>query len=195
MAGVRDADARAADLLGGTGTFDTALVRWAAEARVDEAARARVRARWLQIQAEQDASLAGVLVDLAERSRPVVLDALGQRLRGRVSGVGADFAVVASDRGQQVVIRFDTIDLALAEPGTRPVTGDRAALVDVTFDAVLGPLAADRPDVLVRTRAGGATRGTLQAVGADVVRMRVEAAPPLVAWVPVSSIGMLVVDP
>src|SRR4051794_41889772 len=43
------------------------LERWAADARAREAAEARVRERWLRSQAEEGASLAGILLALAER--------------------------------------------------------------------------------------------------------------------------------
>ena len=43
--------------------------RWAADARVDDAARLRARERWLERQAQAEGSLAGVLPSVARRSR------------------------------------------------------------------------------------------------------------------------------
>ncbi|MBA2283054.1 MAG: hypothetical protein H0W25_17730, partial [Acidimicrobiia bacterium] len=49
------------------------LAAWAAAARVDEAAAARSRERWLRQAADEGASFTGVLLDLAERGAPVVV--------------------------------------------------------------------------------------------------------------------------
>lgn len=188
--------ASAADgVLGGTDELARSLERWAADAMVDEAARQRTRQRWLRIQAEEEASVLGALVDLAERGRPVVLDVGDQRLRGAVVGIGADFLAMRSDRGQDVLIRTDAVEVVRAEPGERAVVGDRAALVEVTLAAVVGPLAAERPDVVVRTRSGQVVRGELRSAGTDVVRLRADGDPPAPVWVPLDAIDLLVVDP
>ena len=55
------------------GDLAARLERWAAEARVDEAARTRSRERWLRRQAEESGTLAGVLADLLEAGRAVVV--------------------------------------------------------------------------------------------------------------------------
>jgi hypothetical protein len=188
--------AAAADgVLGGTDELARSLERWAADAMVDEAARQRTRQRWLRIQAEEEASVLGALVDLAERGRPVVLDVGDQRLRGTIVGIGADFLAVRSDRGQDVLVRTDAVEVVRAEPGERAVVGDRAALVEVTLAAVVGPLAAERPDVAVRTRSGQVVRGELRSAGTDVVRLRADGDPPSPVWVPLAAIDLLVVDP
>jgi len=65
------------------GDLAARLERWAAEARVDEAARRRSRERWLRRQAEEDATVAGVLADLLEAGRPVtVCSRTGRRHTG-----------------------------------------------------------------------------------------------------------------
>lgn len=182
-------------LLAGPDSLGRALARWAADAMVDEAAAARVRARWLRVQAEESASLVGTLVDLGERGRPVVLDVGEHRLRGALVGIGGDFVAVQTDRGQQVLVRTTAIDVVRAEPGGAAVTGDRSTLLDITLDAVLGPVAADRPDVLVRTVAGVAVRGQLRSAGTDVVQLRPDGDPPTPTWVATGSIAVLVIDP
>ena len=54
--------------------------RWAAEVRARDAADARVRERWLRRSAEEEAELAGVLLDLAERGvTAVVTTSSGRR--------------------------------------------------------------------------------------------------------------------
>jgi len=70
-----------------------ALQRWVADGQVDEAARARSRRRWLEKVATEEATLGGVLLDLAERGRPVIVRTLaGQRVTGPIIAVGADSA-------------------------------------------------------------------------------------------------------
>lgn len=185
----------AGGVLGGTDALARSLERWAADAMVDEAARQRTRQRWLRIQAEEEATLLGALVDLAERGRPVVLDVGDHRIRGAVVGIGADFLAVRSDRGQDVLVRTGAIEVVRAEPGERAVVGDRATLVEVALAAVVGPLAAERPEVVVRTRSGQVVRGQLRSAGTDVVRLRADGDPPSPVWVPLDAIDLLVVDP
>lgn len=187
--------AAAGGVLGGTDTLARSLERWAADAMVDEAARQRTRKRWLRVQAEEEASVLGTLVDLAERARPVVLDIGQQRIRGAVVGIGADFLAVRSDRGQDVLVRTAAVEMVRAEPGERAVVGDRAVLVEVALAAVVGPLAAERPDVVVRTRSGQVVRGELRSAGTDVVRLRADGDPPAPVWVPLEAIDLLIVDP
>jgi hypothetical protein len=185
----------AREVLGGTHTLARSLERWAADAMVDEAARQRTRQRWLRIQAEEEASILGALVDLAERGRPVVLDVAAHRIRGNVVGIGADFLALHSDRGQDVLVRTDAVEVVRAEPGGRDVIGDRATLVEIGLGAVVGPLAADRPEVMLRTRSGQTVRGELRSAGVDVVRLRAEGDPTSPAWVPLAAVDVLVIEP
>ena len=182
-------------MLGGGDGLGRALERWVADALVDDAAQRRVRERWMQIQAEEEASFAGTLLDLAERHRPVTLDVGDQRLRGAIAGIGADFVVLRTDRGQHVIVRTDAIDAVRGEPGGVDVRGDRSAALDVTLAGVIGPIGADRPDVLVRTRSGVIVRGQLRSAGTDVLRLRVEGDPPTPTWVPLEQVAVLVVEP
>ena len=187
-----DLSQAAPGVLGGTGDLDRSLERWAADALVDEAVRRRTRERWLRIQAEEDASFAGTLVDLAEHGRPAVLDVAGERLRGRLVGVGADFVAVRTDRRQDVLVPFDAIEAVRREPGASDVRGDRSSTVDVALHSVLGPIAADRPDVVVRTRHGTALRGQLRSAGTDVLRLRLDVEPPTPTWIPLTAVALIV---
>ena len=182
-------------VLGGPDALGRALERWVADAAVDEAARARARAHWLRVAAEEEASLAGTLVDLAERRRSVVLDAAGQRLQGVVVGVAEDFVAVRTDQGQQALVPLDAIEVVRSDPGAADVVGDRSATLDVSLAAVLGPVAADRPDVLVRTRHGVAVRGQLRSAGGDAIRLRLAGDQRAPAWIPLSAVALLVLDP
>ena len=77
-----------AGLLGPGGDLSARLERWAAEARVDDAARQRTRERWLLQQAEEGGRMAGVLCDLGERGTAVaVRTRAGRQHRGRVGAV------------------------------------------------------------------------------------------------------------
>src|SRR5262245_6119327 len=86
------------------GDLAARLDRWVAEARVDEAARRRSRERWLRRQAEEESTVAGVLVDLLERGRPVTVHTRqGRRHHGEVRALGADFVAVATGQGTVLV--------------------------------------------------------------------------------------------
>lgn len=174
----------------------SAWERWAADAAVDEAARSRTRSRWLRIQSEESASFVGTLLDLAERTEPVVVEAGGQQVRGPLVGIGGDFVVVRAAMGGRtadVLVRIDAIDAVRAAPGAMEVRGDRAAVLDVQLGAVLGPMAADRPTVVVRTVHGVSVRGELRIAGTDVVRVLAEGDPPTPAWVRVEAVATLTV--
>lgn len=182
----------------GDDSFSRSLERWAAEAVVDEAARTRIRAHWMRIQAEESAGLSGALVDLAERRTTVVIDVADHRVRGVVVGVGGDFIALRTtdDSGRDVLVRLSAIATVRAEPGAVDVRGDRsdgAALLDLDLDAVVGPVAADRPDVVVRTSHGQVVRGELRSAGTDVLRIRVDGDPPTPVWVPLGTVTMLVI--
>jgi hypothetical protein len=187
--------ASGAGVLGGDGDLSRALERWAADAAVDEAARQRARQRWLRIQAEEEATVAGVLLDLAERGTTVSLDVGPHRLRGRIVGLGDDFVAARSETGQEVLVPSDAIEVVRSEPGAPDVVGDRATLLDVTLANVLVPLAAERPEVAIRTRSGTVVRGELRSAGTDVARLRVAGEPPTSAWVPVTAIQLLILEP
>lgn len=187
----------AAGALGGT-MLDRALEQWAADATVDEAARARTRRRWLGTQAEESASFVGALLDLAEHGRPVLIDVAGDRVHGLLVGIGGDFVVLRTGTGSgghDMLVRTSAIDAVRAEPGGVEVVGDRPDLLDVKLAGVLGPLAAERPEVVVRTGGGVAIRGVLRTAGSDVLRIRVEGDPPTPAWVPIDSVAVLAIHP
>lgn len=177
-------------------TRGSILEQWAAEATVDEAARARTRARWLRVQSEESASFVGTLLDLAERADPVVLDASGHQVRGPLVGIGGDFVALRSAFGERtvdVLVRTSTIGIVRSAPGGVEVRGDRPALLDVKLAAVLGPIAADRPDVVIQTVQGTPVRGELRTAGTDVLRILVDGDPPTPAWVPLDAVATLTV--
>ena len=187
----------APDALGGA-DLGHALERWAADAAVDEAVRRRIRERWMNVQSEESATMTGTLVDLAERGATVVLAVAGHRIRGELAGIGGDFVAVrvgpSGRSGHDALVRTGAIDVVHAEPGHVRVRGDRSAgLLDVTLDAVVGPVAAERPSVLVRTTGGADVRGELRSSGSDVLTLRVGGDPPSTAWVPLASVTVVAI--
>ena len=160
------------------------LARWAAEERVDEAARRRAAQRRHSEAEAAETTVAGLLWRLAEGARTVLVDTVaGNRMRGRIVAVGTDFCVIAAAGGQ--VMAPTTAIAAVSEaPGAGEVTGDtppfgpEPALVNKpgegpTFGEALAALASERS--LVRIAAGGKHwRGRLASAGADVVSVAAE---------------------
>jgi hypothetical protein len=162
------------------------LEQWAADARAKEAADARVRERWLRAQAAEEASLAGVLLALAERRETVVLTtAPGRRHRGVVTGVGMDFVVIEGPAGTPTLVALAALaDVRVAEGGTEPAsrsaartttTGDGAGrgALGVRLGDVLAQAAGQRPRVAVHAGAASVV-GQLRAVGSDVLTVRTD---------------------
>ncbi|MDP9388949.1 MAG: hypothetical protein M3Q48_13805, partial [Actinomycetota bacterium] len=94
------------------------LARWTADARSQDAARARSRERWLRQQAEEDARFAGVVLDLAESATAVVVRTTSGRTRqGRIAAVARDFCVLRSDGGTATLLAFAAVAAVRPEPG------------------------------------------------------------------------------
>lgn len=145
-----------------------ALTRYLADQQVEAAASARARERWLRQAADEDATLAGILVDLAERADVVVIRTVaGRTHRGRVRAVGEDFTALATGAGD-VLVRHDAV--VSVRPDGAPVHGaDRARALAMGLAEALAVVAGERPRVLVVGPDGTATAGELRTVGRDVV--------------------------
>ncbi len=172
------------------------LERWAAGARAQEAAEARVRERWLRQAAEEEASFAGLLVDLAEDGRPVSITTVtGRRHRGPIAAVGADFVAVAGPENRLVLVHLAAV--AEVRPGTGTRRPQAAAGADrgrganaegVTLAEVLAQAVATRPRVAVVL--GTVTVvGELRAVGTDVLTVRTDGEPPGLSYVTLASVS------
>lgn len=167
------------------------LERWAADARAREAADARVRERWLRAQAEEESSLAGVLLALAERRETVVVTTVaGRRHRGVVAGVGVDFAALQAPAGATTLVALAALgDVRVVEASRRSATttGDGTVELGVRLGEVLAQAAGQRPRISVQ--AGAATVvGDLRAVGGDVITVRADGEAGAV-YVPLDSIS------
>jgi hypothetical protein len=182
-----------ADLLGDG--LAARIDRWAADARVDEAARLRARERWLRHQAEEEGSLAGVLADVAERGTSVALHVRGgRRHRGEVAALGSDFVALRS-AGADVIVALAAVTSMRTLPGEASTIGDRSVATSHHLVDVLAGLAAERAAVLLVLADGDeAVAGALRSVGQDVVGMRVAGGAAVTAYVPVGAIVEVVVD-
>jgi hypothetical protein len=176
------------------------LERWAAGARAQEAADARVRERWLRQAAEEEASFAGLLADLAEAGRSVVLTtAAGRRHQGPVVAVGSDFVALAGD-GRLTLVATEAIAELRRSPGAPAGARARAAVASgsargehenrlgVGLAEVLAQAVAVRPRVAVVS--GTVTVvGQLRAVGVDVLSVRTDAEPAGLSYSRLSSVS------
>jgi hypothetical protein len=169
--------------------------RWAADARIDEAARLRARERWLRHQAEEEGSLAGVLADVAERGASIALHVRGgRRHRGEVAALGSDFVALRS-AGADVIVALPAVTSVRTLPGEAATIGDRSIGTWHRLVDVLAGLAAERAAVLLVVADGDeAVAGVVRSVGQDVVGVRVAGGPTVTAYVPVGAIVEVVVD-
>jgi hypothetical protein len=167
------------------------LSRWLAATRADAAAASRARERWLRQQAEEEATLAGLLLDLAEQGQELVIHTPGERRhRGIVTAVADDFLALHASAGTDVLIRYDGI--AVVRPlGQAPVGGDRARALDISFGEAVSALVGDRPRVLIVTRDGQGLSGDLRSAGVDVLTLRLDGEPRATIYVPFASIAEL----
>lgn len=154
------------------------IERWVADARAEEAAGERVRERWLRQQAEEEASFAGVLVDLAERGMTVtVTGASGRRHQGRVAAVGADFVALRGPSGRLTLLALGSVARVRLAPPDRRVSGSPRDRVEgsseVTLAEVLAQAVGHRPRLSVHSGADHLL-GELRAVGADVLSISVD---------------------
>ena len=156
------------------------LARWTADARTDDAARSRIRERWLRQQAEEDARFAGVVLDLAEAGVSVGLRLTsGRAVHGRIATVARDFCVLRHEGGTATFLAYAAIASMRPEPGYRAgqAASERAAPVDASLADVLVGLAGERPRVRLVVEGGAeGLAGELRSVGADVATLRLDGA-------------------
>ena len=161
---------RAADDVGELDHRLDDLGAWAAEARVDDVIVQRRRTVWLRRQAEEEATLAGVLVDLAEQGRAVsVQTAAGHHHRGRITIVGRDLVGLSSPEGLVALVRLGAVVAVRPQPGTPKVTGDGPLDLTTTLRRELTELHHDRARVVLTLPGAQTVVGALEGVGLDVV--------------------------
>ncbi|MGK2947086.1 MAG: hypothetical protein ACSLFP_00800 [Acidimicrobiales bacterium] len=172
------------------GGFTARLERWVAEARVEAAAAERSRERWLRAVAEQEATLGGVLLDLAEQHQPVVVTVGGRRHHGVVQALGADFVALRRDDHERV-LRLGAVSLVHTAADATPVVGDRVITTDRRLEHLLDELAADRARVVLVTSDDATVTGEVRSIGTDVVVLRTDSQPPGAAYVPLGAVREL----
>lgn len=161
------------------------LARWLADARAEEDVAARGRVRRLVDQAAEEGTLLTACLDLAERSATVRIDtAAGRAIHGVIAGAGRDFLLVAGDGIRTLVALRAVVAVRTSEPGSRPPAGARQAPHSGTFVDALTDLMADRLPVavVVDNGTGEPLRGTVVAVGSDVVTLQTEGEAPTTVY-------------
>jgi hypothetical protein len=149
------------------------LEAWLADLQLDEAARARARSAWLERQADEEASFVGVLADLAERGRALVVDTVSaRRHHGEVRVIGQDFFALRTRPGVDVLVRYAFVVAVRPAPREPRATGDRLLAPVATFRDALAGLADLGARVTATGFGGVSLSGELHSVGRDVLRVR-----------------------
>ena len=163
------------DALGSSGA---SLSAWVASLVADDAARSRARTAWLERQAAEEGTFAGVLVDLAERGAPVVVHLHnGRRHRGVLTLVGRDFCGLRTSSGREVLVAERGLASVRTLPGEVVTVGDRLVRTDLGFVEAIAALAEHRLRVqVVGHDPADAVAGELRSVGADLVTVRLDGA-------------------
>lgn len=147
------------------------LAELAATAWAEETTAER-RAGRLHRLIEQDAStLIGVLIEAAERRRPIVVGLTGLAIRGTLTAVGSDFAIVFStDVAKRWIVRTAAVTSVMCGDGR--IVGDRTDTLSSTFQDLAAELAglAERVDLL--TTDGAMHSGLLEWSGVDLLAIR-----------------------
>lgn len=157
--------------------------------RVREAGAARARRRWLETAAAEGATLAGVLLDLAERGATASVGiAGGGPVSAAVAGVGADVVVLDRGHGSLVLVPLRAVTAVRPLDGPLPLgdrpTPDGPSLVDLLARS------GEREEVVALRLADGTTvAGVVEVAGADVLRVRAEDPTLGTTYVSVASIG------
>ncbi len=171
------------------------LAHFVADASVDEAARSRARERSLRQQAGEDASFTGVLLDLAERGRPIVLStSTGRRHRGVVRTVATDFCILRTDTGIDQLVPYRALGMIRPLPQEAETVGDRPATLDIGLTDALGHLCEDRPRLRIGLIGDPDPHvGELRSIGRDVLTLRMDGDPPPTAYLQVALIAELAI--
>lgn len=154
------------------------LDRFVADARAEQAAARRRREHWLQRQANDEASLVGVLVDLAERGDAVAVHARAGRVHhGCIEVVGADFILLGRGELPCVVVALTAVSAVTTQSGTPIATGARKVVAVRTLAQLVEGLCGGRERVTLVVDDGRYTvTGTLWSLGQDVVTVRLDSA-------------------
>ncbi len=170
--------------------FVSELRRILADANAEDLVVDRNRQRWLRQIAEEEATIAGVLLDLAERQASVLLrTVVGRSHRGRLVAAGGDFVVVREGQAPPVLVTHAGLSsVRPIEVGGRDTAGSRAAPLKASLAATMMVLATERPRVQVITAGNEHLVGGLRSAGTDVVTIRLESPDRMDAHVPTAGV-------
>lgn len=155
------------------GVDDAGLRELTDDTRAAIEAGERRRRTSLHQQAAEEGTMAGILVDLAERKILVAVGTTGGRtLRGSVAAIGRDVIALRATNGSVALVAVAAVTTVRAEPGAVPTIGDRILDGTATLLGHLAGLAPERPKISVRTVTGETVAGALRTVGLDVVVIR-----------------------
>jgi hypothetical protein len=163
------------------------LAGWAAEDRASEAARRRSRRRWLSRQVAEAATLAGVLLDLAERRAPVTIDTVGGSHDGQLVAAATELCILRTSAQDAVLIALPAV-IAVTSDLIVPV-GDRTPPLELDLAAALSALAADRPTVRLELLGGKRVAGMLDTVGVDLISLELGPNPRRTALIPLDAVS------
>ena len=149
-----------------------ALARFAAEARVEERLAERRRQRWLERQAAESSTFAGLVRNLAESATPVrVRTATGSVHRGVITVLGTDALGVREPVGRLTLIALAHL-AALDTSGNPAVIGDRGPEPPgPNLQHLLAELADAESEVQCVVVGGERVGGRLLWVGEDVMAL------------------------
>lgn len=159
---------------------DDTLARFAAEARVEERVAERRRQRWLERQTAESSTFGGLLANLAEIGRTVVVrTSAGGTHRGVLCIVGHDcLALTTADPADQRLVVVGLAHVVSISAGARiRLTGERAPAghgSGAALQPLLVELAEERPHVLVGLTDTTTVVGRLSWVGIDVVALTLD---------------------
>jgi hypothetical protein len=147
----------------------------------------------LERQAKEEATMGAVLLDLAERGRPVLLStSAGRAFRGPIRAVGADFVVIRDVGLGEVIIPSRSLAVVRPAAGDDGAGGERPFTVELVLGETLVELAADNPTVIVAA-GGDQLRGQLRSSGIDVLEIALESPRPAVVHVNVAAVDHLAI--
>jgi hypothetical protein len=142
--------------------------------RVEEARGARGRRRWLEAAAAESATMAGVLLDLADRRELVSVGIAGGGLvLGEIAGVGADVVVLDKGQGSWVLVPLRAVAEVRPHDGAAPI-GDREPPEGPSLVDLLARTGERQEQVVVHLSDGSSVAGVVDAAGDEVVRVRSE---------------------
>jgi hypothetical protein len=177
--------------------LDVDLARLVGDAQAGQAVRSRAQERWLRHQATTEATLVGILVDLAEEGAEVTLRTnAGRTHQGPIVAIGRDFVIVGAGPSYTCIV-VDALVAVRRRPGRHhaDTTGDRPAPRSVTLAEHLADLAPEGPRVAIAVAGEPALlSGELRTVGRDIATLRLDGEPPVTAYVALGSVSEVLVS-